>query len=211
MNILHVTASPRGQASESYRLSQSIVERLLKSDPTATLIHRDVGGLMLPPIDADYAISQQGPVDVSQEGTAAVSAELIRELESSDVVVIGTPMHNFTVPAALKLWIDHVVRVRWTFHVSPNGKVGTLRDRPVLVAVASGGRFSGERARQPDFLAPYLKTVLGITGLRDLTFFAVEGTAFGPDAVVETRIGAEISLREHFSSSSAASPKQAHP
>jgi hypothetical protein len=71
--------------------------------------------------------------------------------EFADVVVIGTPMHNLTVPAALKAWIDHVVRARRTFTISAAGKVGTLRDRPVFVAIASGGRFSGERARQPDF------------------------------------------------------------
>ena len=101
------------------------------------------------------------------------SEELIQELESSDFVVIGTPMHNFTVPSALKAWIDHIVRVRRTFNVTTEGKVGTLRDRPVFVAVSSGGRFSGERARQPDFLTPYLKAILGTIGLHDLTFFSV--------------------------------------
>jgi FMN-dependent NADH-azoreductase len=209
MNILHVTGSPRGQASESYRLSRNIIEWLLKSDPAATLIHRDVGGRVLPPIDEDYAISQQASADVSQEGSAAVSAELIRELESADVVVIGTPMHNFTVPSALKLWIDHVVRVRWTFNVTPNGKVGTLRDRPVFVAVSSGGKFSAERARQPDFLTPYLQAVLGIAGLHDLRFFSIEGTAFGPEAVTQTRMRTDLSLREHFSTFRPVSQKQA--
>ena len=113
--------------------------------------------------------AQQSSADISQEGSIARSEELIAELESSDFVVIGTPMHNFTVPSALKAWIDHVVRVRRTFNVTKEGKVGRLRDRPVFVAVSSGGRFSGERARQPDFLTPYLKAVLGTIGLHDLT------------------------------------------
>jgi FMN-dependent NADH-azoreductase len=128
-----------------------------------------------------------------------VSEELIQELESADVLVIGTPMHNFTVPSVLKAWIDHVVRVRRTFNVTPNGKVGLLRDRPVFVAISSGGRFSGERARQPDFLTPYLKAVLGIIGLRDLTFFSVQGTGSGPEAIAAARARAEQALREHFS------------
>ena len=85
------------------------------------------------------------------------SEELIHELENSDCVVIGTPMHNFTVPSALKAWIDHIVRVRRTFHVTREGKVGMLRDRPVFVAVSSGGRYSGEHAHQPDFLTSYLE------------------------------------------------------
>jgi FMN-dependent NADH-azoreductase len=154
----------------------------------------------MPHVDENYAVSQQSSADVSQEGSAARSEELIQELESSDLVVIGTPVHNFTVPSALKAWIDHVVRVRRTFNVTPGGKVGTLRDRPVFVAVSSGGRFSGERARQPDFLTPYLKAVLGIIGLHDLTFFSVQGTAFGPDAVAEARVKTDRALQEYFSS-----------
>jgi FMN-dependent NADH-azoreductase len=126
------------------------------------------------------------------------SEELIQELECSDYVVIGTPMHNFTVPSALKAWIDHVVRVRRTFDSTREGYVGRLRDRPVFVAVSSGGRYSGERARQPDFLTPYLRAILGIIGLHDLTVFSIEGTVLGQDAVVEARIKTDQALEEHF-------------
>ena len=109
-------------------------------------------------------------------------------------------MHNFTVPSALKAWIDHIVRVRRTFDSTKEGYVGRLRDRPVFVAVSSGGRYSGERARQPDFLTPYLKAILGIIGLHDLTVFSIEGTALGPDAVVEARIRADQAIEDHFRS-----------
>jgi FMN-dependent NADH-azoreductase len=200
MKILHVSCSPRGQAAESYRLSQKIIGFLLKSDPTAILVNRMIGGGAIPHVDENYAISQQSSADISQEGSMSQSEELIQELESSDVVVIGTPIHNFTVPSALKAWIDHVVRARRTFNVTLEGKVGTLRDRPVFVAVSSGGRFSGERARQPDFLTPYLKAILGVIGLHDLTFFSVQGTGSGPDAVAEARAKAYQALQEHFSS-----------
>jgi FMN-dependent NADH-azoreductase len=136
---------------------------------------------------------------VSQDGSACRSEELIRELESSEILVIATPVHNYTVPSALKMWIDHIVRVRRTFNVTPNGKLGALRDRPVFVAVSSGGRYSGVRARQPDFLTPYLEAILGMIGLHDLTFFSVEGTAFGADAVAEARAGADEEVRKYFS------------
>lgn len=200
MKILHVSCSPRGQASESRRLSQEIVGCLLAGEPTAQVTDRVVGLGGIAPIDADYADSQQSSEDVSREGSAAVSAELIQELESADVLVIGTPMHNYTVPSTLKLWIDHVVRVRHTFNVGRDGKVAMLRDRPVFVAVSSGGRFSGEGARQPDFLTPYLKTILDMIGLHDLTFFSVQGTAFGPQAVAEARARTDQAMQEHFSS-----------
>lgn len=196
--ILHLICSPRGAASESARLSLKIVEALLSKEPAAEVVTRVLADEPLPAIDGDYAISQHGLEDVSQAGTAAVSALLIRELESADFVVIGTPIHNFTVPSALKAWIDHVVRVRWTFDVSPQGKIGRLRDRPVFIAYSSGGRFSGERARQPDFLTPYLQAVFAITGLRHLSFFSVQGAAFGPDALDESRRGAEAAVLAHF-------------
>ena len=205
MEILHVSCSPRGRAAESYRLSRKIIDLLLRSAPAATVVDRVIGEGLMPHIDAGYALAQHSPMArVPHEGAIARSEVLIRELERSDVVVIGTPMHNLTVPSALKAWIDHVVRARRTFHVTREGKLGTLRDRPVFVAVSSGGIFSGERARQPDFLTAYLKTILGSIGLRDLTFFSVEGTGYGPDAVAEARDRTDRALQAHFASFSPA-------
>ena len=198
--ILHVSCSPRGQAAESHRLAQKIIGFLLQKEPTAVLVNRVIGGGAISHVDENYAMSQQSSADISQEGSIARSEELIREIEISDFVVIGTPMHNFTVPSALKAWIDHVVRVRRTFNSTKEGYVGRLRDRPVFVAVSSGGRYSGERARQPDFLTPYLRAILGIIGLHDLTVFSIEGTALGPDAVVEARIRADQAIENHFRS-----------
>jgi FMN-dependent NADH-azoreductase len=199
MNILHVSCSPRGPAAESYRLSQKIIGFLLRNQPTATVTERNVSGGVLAHIDEDYAMSQHGTADVSQEGTAAQSEQLIRELQSADVVVIATPMNNYTLPSSLKLWIDHVVRVRWTFNVSREGKVGLLRDRPVFVAVSSAGRYSGANARQPDFLTPYLRAILGMIGLHDLTFISVQGAALGALALAEARANADQALLEYFS------------
>jgi FMN-dependent NADH-azoreductase len=204
MKILHVSCSPRGQAAESYRLSQKIVGFLQKSEPTAVLVNRMIGGGVLSHVDENYAVAlstaEQLSADISQEGSLFQSEELIQELENADVVVIGTPMHNFTVPATLKTWIDHVVRVRRTFHVTPEGKVGTLRDRPVFIAVSSGGKYSGKRARQPDFLTPYLTAILGTIGLHDLTFFSVEGTASEPEAVAAARAKTDQALQAYFAS-----------
>jgi FMN-dependent NADH-azoreductase len=204
MKILHVTCSPREQASESYRLSQQIIGLLLKREPTAILVRRPIGGGILSHIDGSYATalgaSQLSAAEMSPSGSMAQSEELIAELESSDVVVIATPMHNFTVPSALKAWIDHIVRVRRTFDISPDGKIAKLPDRPVFVAVSSGGRYSGERARQPDFLTPYLKAVLATVGLHDLRFFSVEGSSLGPDALAAARRRTDQALHTYFSS-----------
>jgi FMN-dependent NADH-azoreductase len=200
MKILHVNCSSRGQASESFRLSRKIVDLLLKKSPDAVLVKREIGGGALRHIDANYAFAQHSSAaEINQEGSISTSEELIRELENSDVVVIGTPMHNLSVPSALKAWIDHVVRARRTFNVGAAGKVGTLRDRPVFIAVASGGRFSGEHARQPDFLTPYLTTILGTIGLKDLNFFSIQGTGLGPDVVAHARATTDLALQAYFS------------
>ena len=124
-------------------------------------------------------------------GSLHASGALIRMLENASHVVLATPMHNFTVPSALKAWLDLVVRVRNTFHITPQGKVGLLADRPVFVAISSGGAFSGEEARQPDFLTPYLRHVLATIGLKQVTFVSVEGTARGPELLALARARAE--------------------
>src|ERR1700744_1316164 len=129
MKILHVTCSPRGQTSESYRLSQKIIGLLLESEPTALLINRVIGGGAMPHIDESYAsalgATKTSPAEISPEGSMSLSEQLIQELEGSDVVVIATPMHNFTVPSSLKAWIDHIVRVRRTFTMTTEGKAAT--------------------------------------------------------------------------------------
>ncbi|HEY5803593.1 MAG TPA: NAD(P)H-dependent oxidoreductase [Lysobacter sp.] len=196
--VLHIGCSPRGSSSESFQLSRHIVDMLLHTYPAAHVVNRMIGGNAMLHVDADYAMSQKSAFDVSNEGSMIESEELIRELESADIVVVGTPVHNFTVPSALKAWIDHVVRVRRTFDVSPGGKVPLLHDRPVLIAASSGGRFTGEHARQPDFLRPYLEAILGIIGLHDVTFFTVEGTSAGSEALTQSREQARRAVREHF-------------
>jgi FMN-dependent NADH-azoreductase len=196
--ILHVSSSPRGEASESTRLSRRIVDLLRQKEPATIVVERPLGDGAIAHIDRDYAMSQASAGDVAQMGTMAYSEILIRELEDADCVVIATPMHNLTVPSVLKAWIDHVVRARRTFRITGAGKVGTLSDRPVFVAIASGGQFSGERARQPDFLTPYLSAMLATIGLHNVVFFSVQGTSGPQTSVNEARSKAEGSLTAHF-------------
>jgi FMN-dependent NADH-azoreductase len=200
-SILYVTCSPRGEHSESGRLANKIISLLLKREPAAEIVLRSIGG-GLPSIDAGYATalgeSQPSTAELSGEGSFSLSEELIRELESASYLVIGTPMHNFTVPSTLKGWLDHIVRVRRTFRFAREGKIPSLADRPVFVAVSSGGWLSGPHAHQPDFLTPYLKAILATIGLRDLTFFSIEGTGAPVDTVAATRAAVDRALSDHF-------------
>ncbi len=101
-------------------------------------------------------------------------------------------MHNFTVPAVLKAWIDQVLRLNRTFRLTPAGKVGLLADRPTYVVVATGGPISGERARQPDFLTPYLEAVLRTLGVHTVHFLRLEAMPRGSHwpAEADTMVGA---------------------
>jgi FMN-dependent NADH-azoreductase len=179
MNILHIDCSPRPE-SHSRQLSAAIVRQLLEVAPGASISRRDFAVDPLPHASADYAATLSSPATLAAPPSGALerSEALIREVEAADVIVIGTPINNLTVPSVLKAWIDQILRVGRTFTSTPAGKMGMLHDRPVFIAIASGGVFTGERANQPDFLTPYLSAVLGSVGLTSLQFFAIQATAF---------------------------------
>lgn len=181
MNILHLDCSARAE-SYSRALSAGIVDRLLETHPAGIVVRRDLGRYPIPHADEHYARALSSPAALAlgaEEGVMDLSEQLIREVEAADIVVIGTPMNNFTVPSVLKAWIDQILRIGRTFeHVGSGKKVGLLRDRPVYIGVASGGVFAGERANQPDFLRPYLIAALGCVGLETLHFLPLQATAF---------------------------------
>lgn len=186
LKVLRLIASPNGSASESLKLSQQILHALTLEAGKRGIELTDGDLNTLAPVDATYAqaLANQKIVALADEGGAlSRSDNLISQLQACDVLLIATPMHNYSVPAPLKAWIDHVVRVGKTFQGTPSGKVGTLVDRPVYVAIASGGHITGEKARQPDFLRPYLCAVLNTIGLYQVHYFTVEGTAKGLEAL----------------------------
>ena len=184
MNILHIDCSPR-DASHSRQLSAAVLARLRTLAPGASVTRRDLGRNPLPHAPADYAETLATPQNLAAENAATttrLSEQLIQEIEAADVVVIGTPMNNFTVPSVLKAWIDQVLRVGRTIGVTPTGeKTGLLPDKPVYVGIASGGVFTGDRAKQPDFLTPYLKAAFDCIGLKSLHFLPLQATAFLPE------------------------------
>lgn len=184
LRLLRVFGSPRGADSESRRLSQEIVDALMAAHRVELT---EVDASDLPAVDSGYALalaSREDPAHPPAAGSALHRSDtLIAQLAAADVVVIATPMHNFTLPSSIKAWVDHIVRIRVTFNATPQGKIGSLPDRPVYVAISSGGLITGESARQPDFLRPYLRHTLSTIGLHNLHFVTVEGTAMGEAAL----------------------------
>lgn len=180
--LLLINASPRPKTSIGYCLANEMVEIVRQRKPGLIVTQRDLSEADLAPLSDEYAdaLTRRTP---DAAPVFAASERLIRELERCDAILIATPMHNFTLPAALKLWIDHVVRIGRTFDATPNGKVGLLGDRPVYVIVSSGGAHRGPRARQPDFLTAYMRHVLSTIGLFDVQFIYLEGLVAGEDAI----------------------------
>lgn len=176
--ILLLECSPHRQNTSGSRLARQLVARRW---PAAEVIERDLAGEPLPPLSVEYvsALTGSAPFD---DPAFACSEALIAELEASDCLIIATPMHNFCVPAALKLWIDYVLRIHRSFAATPQGKVGLLQDRPTLVLVSAGGFYQGERARQPDFLTAYLRHVLSTLGITQVEFVHLQGLAHGAES-----------------------------
>ncbi|HZD26605.1 MAG TPA: NAD(P)H-dependent oxidoreductase [Alphaproteobacteria bacterium] len=187
MTALLLQCSPRGPGSASRAAAEGIVERLALRQPGLKVLRRDLAAAPPPLVDAGFAAALGVPPErqtPAQRAALASSEAMILELETTSALVIGTPMHNFTVPAVLKAWIDQVLRIGRSFRSTPEGKVGLLADRPAYVAVASGGVIVGERARQPDFLTPYLTAALATLGIHDVRFLHLEPVRHGEDGAV---------------------------
>jgi len=187
-SLLRIDVSTRGTASHSRRFADEAAAHLLATHKLDRVVRRDLGNDPLPAIDEAYVramLTHKSREASSGVPPLVVSEEVIEELDAADALLISTPVHNYTVPAALKVWIDHIVRVGRTFASTPNGKLGTLRDRPALVVAASGGYFSGPTA-QPDFLAPYVDAVLATVGIQSVSHIRLEGLTRGDEAIAKT-------------------------
>ena len=175
MNVLVINCSPKQTESSSYYVAQSMIATLSNSVPVEVEI---IDATRLPHIDSAYADALCSPDchhDLSV-GSLALSEQLIASLDAADMVIIASPMHNYSVPSSLKSWIDHVVRAGKTFKITATGKHPLLEAKPVYILVSSGSTFSGEAAYQPDFFTPYMKAVLATIGQNQVFFFPIEGT-----------------------------------
>ena len=197
--ILHIEVSPRGPGSWSRRIGAEVLAQLERRHPGARVVRRDLAANPPPIIDAGFAnaiLRRPEEWDAADRDALGYSEQVIGELEAADVVVIATPMNNYTVPATLKTWIDHAVRIRRTFEGTPQGKVGLLRDRPTYVVTVAGGYHAGEGVVQPDFLTPYLRAVLTTIGIHDVRFLTLQGITRGPEAVALATKSARATMDE---------------
>jgi len=179
-NILHIISSARGQESYSYRLSTAIVEKLMDTDPNASITKRNLTKEFPPFID-EILIPElyKTPKDNNEESKRLLkySDVIFNDVKNADIIVIGTPMHNFSISAPLKAWIDLLIRPGITYNFDNTGaRVGLLQDKKVYLAIASGGKLP-DTMRENEYIESYIKTVFqAYTGITDIRTFRVEGT-----------------------------------
>jgi FMN-dependent NADH-azoreductase len=181
--ILAVTSSPAGENSKTTGLVNKFVDGWTSRSEDVDIDIRNVGATPPPHIDAEMIGSYYTAPDErsdAQQSAIAYSDELVDELISADVVVIGAPMHNFGITSSLKTWFDHITRVGRSFRYTENGPEGLLKDKKIYVITAAGGNYSkNSPVHAMDHQTPLLKTMLGFIGLNDVTFIHAYGVAGG--------------------------------
>jgi FMN-dependent NADH-azoreductase len=184
--VLHINSSIRTQGSISRLLTGEFIAKWKATHPQDVVIERDLAVAPAPHLTeqvmgAVFTPEQQRSPAQAQD--AQLADELIAELMSADVIVLGAPMYNFSVSSTLKAWIDHVARAGVTFKYTDTGPVGLLGGRKVYVFTARGGVYSQGPGTAMDFHETYLRAMLGFIGLTDVTFIHTEGLAMGQEAV----------------------------
>mgnify|MGYP000034149882 CR=1 FL=1 len=188
MKILEVSASGRRADSVSRQLSNDIIEALEAREGAVDVVRRDLNkGIPLVDerwIQANFTPEEERTRD--QREALAVSDSLVEELQDADVIVIGSPIYNFGVPAALKAWVDMIARARKTFRYTASGPEGLLKGKKAYVVIASGGVPVDSPV---DFATPYLRQALKFVGITDVDVIAATGlNSRGDESIDEARM-----------------------
>ena len=179
--LLDLNSSPLGENSISRHLTSEFVENWKAANPDGKVIVRDLTTTTIAPISGAFVGAIYTPADAltpAQKELTALSDTLIAELQAADEYVLGVPMHNFSVPSVLKLWIDQIARANKTFSYATGTPVGLLTGKKATFIVSSGGIYdAGTAMASYNFVEPYLRTVFGFLGVTNVTTIAAGGAS----------------------------------
>lgn len=176
--ILQINSSLMGDQSYSIKLSQAITAKIQQKYPENTLEVLDLVETQIPQLTPEVLTSFFVPAEQQTEAhkeSVKLSDALVRQLLESDVLVVGAPLYNLTIPTQLKAWIDHITRAGITFGYSENGPVGLVKGKKIYIAMTAGGVYTEGGNKENDFVVPYLKTFFGFLGMTDVTVIRAEG------------------------------------
>jgi FMN-dependent NADH-azoreductase len=179
--LLHLDSSPLYRRSVSRQLTDAFVTQWKSSHPDGKVVDRDLNATPLSPITAEWvgaAYTLDEARTSQQKELLAHSDALVAELEQADEYVFGVPMHNFSVPSVLKLWIDQIARVGKTFSYADGTPKGLLKGKKATFIITTGGFYDAQTQMSSfNFVEPYLRSVFGFLGVTDTTFLTTGGTA----------------------------------
>jgi FMN-dependent NADH-azoreductase len=200
MKLLHIDSSVLGPHSVSRQVSAAIVDRLRQTTPGIEIVYRDLAVTPLAHLSGSHLAAGQGaapPADLQQD--IATGQAVLDEFLAADIVVLGAPMYNFTIPSQLKAWIDRVVVAGKTFKYGAQGVEGLAGNKRVIVAIARGGFYgAGTPAAAGEYVETYLRWVFGFIGVTNPEFISADGVRVGPEhreKALASALQAAINLR----------------
>ena len=200
MKLLHIDSSILAANSVSRQLTAQIVAKWQVSHPGTTVDYLDLATSAPSHLSADSLGFRMPPgaaeLSEVQKSENAISEALVRQFLAADVIVVGAPLYNFSIPSQLKAWIDRVAQVGRTFKYTEKGPQGLAGGKTVIVASTRGGVYStSEGGRAMEHQESYLQTVFGFFGITDVRFVRAEGLAMGDAAKTQALASAELAIR----------------
>ena len=197
--LLHIDSSILGGNSVSRLLTAQIVASWRAAHPAADVSYLDLAVDTPSHFSADAmgfrlpASSEQ--LSEAQKRENALSEALVSQFLAADVLVIGAPLYNFTIPSQLKAWIDRIAQIGRTFKYTDKGPVGLAGGKTVIVASTRGGMYStSDAGNAMEHQESYLKTIFGFFGVTDVRFVRAEGLGMGEAAKTSALAAAELDI-----------------
>ncbi|HTV51801.1 MAG TPA: NAD(P)H-dependent oxidoreductase [Steroidobacteraceae bacterium] len=172
MRLLHIDSSILGDGSASRALTHEIVAQWRARVPGIEVRYLDLGSKPLPHLSG----TSLARADAEEAGRADQALE---DFLAADVLVIGAPMYNFSIPSQLKAWIDRVAVAGKTFRYTASGPEGLAKGKRAVIAISRGSVYP--EASPAEFVEPYLRHLLGFLGIEDVTFVRAEGLSVSPE------------------------------
>jgi FMN-dependent NADH-azoreductase len=192
MKLLHIDSSVLGSHSVSRVVSAAIVDRLRKATPGVQTVYRDLASTPLVHLSGSHLAAAQGAAAAAEvQQDLAAGQAVMEEFLAADIVVLGAPMYNFTIPSQLKAWIDRIVVAGKTFKYGAQGVEGLAGNKRVIVAISRGGFYGADTpAAAGEHVETYLRWVFGFIGVKNLEFISADGVQVGPEHREKALVGA---------------------
>ena len=202
MRLLHIDSAITGAQSISRQLTARIVAAWQTAHPGTQVDYLDLAAHAPAHFTMDAMAPRTGQTEgltEAQQRENAVSERLVSQFLAADVVVIGAPFYNFTIPSQLKAWIDRLAQPGRTFRYTANGPEGLAKGKTIIVASSRGGVYSTSAAgRELEHQESYLHTIFGFFGVTDMRFVRAEGVSKGEEAKAQSMANAQEQITQLF-------------